>query len=145
MAQGYPFAIRRDDAYLKWRFVDHPTHKYHFIVMEQGAEPVGVAIVRLTDEAPPLGVVSDLIARPERSDITAALLGEALTFLRSRGACAALIDLSPAASGLLEGYRCALRQEFGMIVHTPDTDLEQAGIFSPDAWYQARSDSDEDY
>jgi GNAT superfamily N-acetyltransferase len=146
VSKRYPFAVERDRKYLDWRFTGHPTHRYQFISLYDGYELAGLAVVRLAEGDPPIGVVSDVIVSPERRSALRDLTAESLLFLKSHGACAALIDLSPAIAPLiLEDYRCSVRQEFGMIICTDDEDLEQAGIFKIESWFQGRSDADVDY
>jgi GNAT superfamily N-acetyltransferase len=146
VSKRYPFAVERDMKYLKWRFTGHPTHRYQFISLHEGGELAGLGIVRLTEGDPPVGVVSDLIVSPGRRELLLDLAAESLRFLKSQGACAALVDLSPAIAPLiLDEYRCSVRQEFGMIIRTDDERLKEAGIFKIESWFQGRSDADEDY
>lgn len=146
VSKRYPFTVERDRKYLEWRFNGHPTHRYQFISLHEGSELAGLGIVRLAEGDPPVGVISDLIVSPERREVLRDLTAESLLFLESQGACAALIDLSPAIAPLILGdYRCSIRQEFGMIIRTDDEQLEQAGIFKIESWFQGRSDADEDY
>ena len=142
----YAFAVERDRAYLEWRYIKHPTQKYQFIFIGSPDEPVGLIFVHLTEDDPPLGVISDVIVHPGDRDKVAGLVGEAMAVLASRGAYAVLVDLPPALAATVGGsYRCSIRRNLGMIVCSPDEDLHEGGIFTPDAWYLSRSDADEDY
>ena len=142
----YGFCVDRDREYLKWRFVSHPTHEYHFVRVGGAGMPDGLAACRTTDDTPPLGIISELIVDPERQDVLVTLLDATVGFLRSRGAYAVDLGLPPAlAPRVLERYPCSLAQPLAMIVSTFDKDAEEAGILSPDRWYISRSDSDQDY
>jgi GNAT superfamily N-acetyltransferase len=142
----YTFAVERDEAYLKWRYMKHPTQKYDFICAGSPAEPTGLVFAHLTDDDPPLGVISDLMVHPGDHDSVLALVGEAMAVLASKGAYAVLADLPPAlASTVGAKYRCSIKRNLGMIVCSRDKDLSKAGIFTPGAWYLSRSDADEDY
>jgi GNAT superfamily N-acetyltransferase len=146
VAKGYRFSVERDVRYLRWRFVSHPTHKYHFVLAGDPGNPAGLAVCRLTGDDPPLGIISDLIVHPTRHDVLVTLLDETVGFLKSGGACALSADLPPAlAPQVLRRYRCALERPMGIIVRTQDADFEKAGIFTPDQWYISRSDADQDY
>jgi GNAT superfamily N-acetyltransferase len=146
VAGSYSFCVERDLPYLDWRYVSHPGHKYHFVRAGGSGLPAGIAVCRLTEDSPPLGVISDLIVDPDRHDIVLALLDATVGFLKSRGAYAVSLDLSPAlAPQVLERFPCSLSQPLGMIVHTEDKAVEEAGIFSHGRWYISRSDADQDY
>ena len=146
VAARYDFCVDRDRKYLKWRFISHPTHEYHFIRAGGPGTPEGLAVCRLTDETPPLGIISELIVDPERQDVLVTLLDATVGFLKSKGAYAVDVGLPPAlAPRVLERYPCSLAQPLAMIVSGSDKDAEEAGILSPERWYVSRSDSDQDY
>lgn len=146
VASNYSFCVERDLPYLSWRYVSHPFHDYSFVRAGGPGIPAGFAVCRLMDGSPPLGIISDLIVDPGRSDVLFSLLNAALGYLKSRGACAASVDLAPAlAQQVLERYPCSLTQPLGMIVRSDDKDAEEAGIFTHGRWYISRSDADQDY
>ncbi len=146
MAASYSFGVERDRKYLHWRYVSHPTHKYHFIRAGGAGTAAGLAVCRLSDETPPLGIILDLIVDPARQDVLVTLLDATVEFLKSKGACAVSVDLPPTlAPQVVERYPCSLAQPLGMIVRSDDKDAEEAGIFSHGRWYISRSDSDQDY
>jgi hypothetical protein len=143
---AYGFAVERDETYLNWRFASHPTHRYYYVRMGGPERLSGLAIVRITDDRNPLGVISDLIVDPSDTDAVRALMGEAVAFLRSEGACAVLVDLPPAlASAALAGWRCRLSTNLGILMYTSEPHFEGAGIYEAERWYLSRSDSDADY
>lgn len=142
----YGFCVDRDRKYLSWRFVSHPTHEYHFVRVGGPGTPAALAVCRLTDQTPQLGIISELIVDPEKGDVLVALLDATVGFLKSKGAYAVELGLPPAlAPRVLERYACSLAQPLAMIVSTFDKDAEEAGILSPERWYVSRSDSDQDY
>jgi len=146
VAASYGFCVDRDRKYLQWRFVSHPTHEYHFVRVGGPGAPAGMAVCRLTDQTPPLGVISELIVDPGRQDVMVTLLDATVDFLKSKGAYAVKMGLPPAlAPRVMERYPCSLALPLGMIVSGGDKDAEEAGILSPDRWYISRSDSDQDY
>ena len=146
VSAGYGFCVDRDRKYLEWRFLSHPTHEYHFVCVGGPGTPAALAVCRLADGTPPLGIISELIVDPERQDVLVTLLDATVGFLKSRGAYAVDLGLPPAlAARVLERYPCSLAQPLAMIVSTFDKDAEEAGILSPERWYVSRSDSDQDY
>ncbi len=146
VAASYSFCVERDQPYLDWRFVSHPGHRYHFVRAGGSGIPAGIAVCRVTDQSPALGIISDLIVDPGRRDVLLTLLDSTVGFLRSKGAYAVSVDLPPAlAPQVLEHYPCSLAQPLGMIVRSDDKDAEEAGIFSHGRWYISRSDADQDY
>ncbi len=146
VAASYSFCVERDRSYLDWRFVSHPAHEYHFVRAGGAGTPAGLAVCRLSDETPPLGIISDLIVDPGRQDVLVTLLDATVEFLRLKGAYAVSVDLPPAlAPQVLQRYPCSLAQPLGMIVRSDDKDAEEAGIFSHGRWYISRSDADQDY
>jgi hypothetical protein len=143
---AYPFAVERDETYLRWRFERHPSYTYHYVCLRDSDGLVGLAVCRLTAEKPPLGVVADLIVDPNCRDLVSDLVDGAIEFLKSGGAYAARMDLPPClADQILARYRCSLTKDRGMILYYRDQDLKAAGILDPQAWYISRSDADEDY
>jgi GNAT superfamily N-acetyltransferase len=146
VSESYGFAVERNQTYLKWRFEAHPAYTYRFVCLGEPGDPKGLAICRLTDDKPPLGVVADLIVDPGREDLVSNLIDETVAFLKSHGAYAARMDLPPClADPILARYRCSLKKDRGMIVCTDDPDLKAANILKPEPWYISRSDADEDY
>jgi len=146
ISEAYKFSVHRDESYLRWRFSCHPTHSYRFISIGAPEDPSAVAVCRLTDEKPPLGIVSDLIVDPHCPQLVREIVDHALSFFRSEGAYAASLDLPPAlAPQILNRHKRSLTRDLGMLICSHDKELESAGIFTPDEWCISRSDSDQDY
>ncbi len=146
VSESYGFGVERDQTYLKWRFEAHPTYAYRFVCLGDPRDFKGLAVCRLTDDKPPLGVIADLIVDPVREDLVSTLVDGTVAFLKSHGAYAARMDLPPClADPILARYKCSLRKDRGMIVCTGDSDLKSDSILKPETWYISRSDADEDY
>jgi GNAT superfamily N-acetyltransferase len=145
-AAAYRFAFERDEKYLAWRFGAHPFHTYYFIEARGSAGLSGLAIVRITGDRIPIGVIADLIADPRDEDTVLALARDALSFLESRGAAAALIELPPALAPIVSAaFPCSFGEDFSIVLHTADPELAAQGVFDAASWYLSRSDSDADY
>lgn len=146
VSESYGFGVERDQIYLKWRFEAHPAYPYRFVCLGEPGDLKGLAVCRLTDDKPQLGVVADLIVDPGREDLVSHLIDATVAFLKSHGAYGARMDLPPClADPILARYKCSLRKDRGMIVCTDDPDLKAEDILKPAAWYISRSDADEDY
>ena len=146
VSESYGFGVERDQTYLRWRFEAHPAYAYRFVCLGEPGDLKGLAVCRLTDDKPPLGVVADLIVEPGRDDLVSNLIDGTVAFLRSHGAYAARMDLpSCLADPVLARYKCSLVKDRGMIVCTDDPDLKAENILKPEAWYISRSDADKDY
>jgi GNAT superfamily N-acetyltransferase len=146
VSEHYGFAVERDQAYLRWRFDEHPIYVYRFVCLGEPGNLGGIGICRLTDDTPPLGIVADLIVDPAREELVCDLVDATVGFLKSQGAYAARMDLPPClVHPILLRYKCSLRKDRGMIVCTQDQDLKGAGILKAENWYISRSDADEDY
>jgi len=139
------FTVERDADYLNWRFLSHPFYKYDFVALKSNRLD-GVAIVRMTDEEPPVGIISDFICEPDDHATAYSLLREVLGFLNSKGACGAIADI-PVAIGqaCLSRFPCAIVRDSGIVVYTEETALADHGVGEPSAWYLGRSDSDLDF
>ncbi len=144
VAASYDFIVERDLAYLRWRFFEHPTHAYTLVTLRRKAELKGVAIVRVAAGQERFGIISDLVVNPHDTESVRLLLSESLAYLKSQGACAALVDLPQRLAEMVWGFNC-VGAKFGMILHCNESALLKAGIFEIERWFQGRSDSDEDY
>ena len=106
----------------------------------------GLAIVRLTDADPPLGIISDLIVPPGNAGLVLRLMDETIDFLASSGAYAAVADLPPALARVVTTTdRRFLTQPLGMLAYARNQPLRDAGVMDASAWLISRSDSDQDY
>lgn len=146
VAGNYRFAFERDEEYFAWRFGAHPVHRYRFVEMRSAAGLTGLAIVRLAGGRNPMGVILDLIVDPRDEESVRALMKGAVSFLKSEGACAVLIELPPALAPIAsKAFPCSFREDFPIVLRAADPDLRSEGMFDAAAWYLSRSDSDADY
>ena len=66
VAPKFTFAVRRDAAYLRWKYLALPHIRYHVVAVDRGTRIAGYAVYRHADE--PRGRVTalvDLLADPE--------------------------------------------------------------------------------
>jgi GNAT superfamily N-acetyltransferase len=146
IARAYRLCVVRDREYLGWRFASHPSHTYHFVHTAKEGKLTGVVVCRLTDDDPPMGIISDLLVPPGHDRSVIGLLESALLFLESRGAYSVSVDLPPALSAITAGSDGLwVRKPLGILVRSLDSDLARLDIYNADRWYISRSDSDEDY
>ena len=111
-----------------------------------GDQLVALAVVRVTLDSPPLGVVGDLIVEPDDHPVVSRLFGATIDALRSQGACAALVDIPPRlVDPLLKSGVPHIRQKMSILVGTEQDQLRGAGIYDARSWYLSRSDSDLDF
>ena len=86
LATAYPMAIRRDAAYLNWRYLDNPLARYvAFAFVERGGEYRGIAIVRPHWTGPPILAVQEWFVDPHAPEVTGALLAHVTRFARATG------------------------------------------------------------
>jgi GNAT superfamily N-acetyltransferase len=143
---SYPFAVERDLTHLRWRYEGHPTHKYEFIQLTDSGEPTGLAVVRTTDDSPAVGIICELIVDPGKPESVRSLVKAAVSHLRAKRVCAALVDVPPRLSESVfsTGLPC-IKETFTIVVFTDDDDLANKGIGDARNWYFSRGDSDADF
>jgi GNAT superfamily N-acetyltransferase len=146
VAGAYTCCVERDEAYLRWRFLSHPTHKYLIHEARCSGEIVGYVISRMNEDTPALAVISEMIVDPSRPDVLSSVIDEMIAFYRAEGASAAAFDLTPGFGGaVMQRTSQALKNEFGIIVYTKIPRYNQAGIYDSTSWYLSRGDSDTDF
>jgi GNAT superfamily N-acetyltransferase len=146
VSTNYGFAIDRSLKYLEWRYRGHPTQKYRFVTARHEGALIGLAVVRLTADRPPLGSICDLLADPGDSALVSSLISAALDDLRSLGACAAIADFPPKLAGaFLSVGKPVLTEELQILISEGGRAYADAGIFDAASWYLSRADSDIDF
>jgi GNAT superfamily N-acetyltransferase len=87
-ARGADWAVRRDHAYLNWRFCDAPSKRFKAHgVYEPSGSMRGYAVVQLPARGEPVGYVADIVALDRIA--FAAAMEAALSHLRKAGASVA--------------------------------------------------------
>ena len=146
VSKAYGFAVERDLKHMKWRYERHPTQKYWFIKASTSTDLVGLVVVRITDDSPPLGVICDVLADPSDRALVTCMLEQALGLLKQEGACAAVADLPPRLAGAFSAIRRPiLREDLKILVSDNAQTYGDIGIFDASAWYLSKSDSDIDF
>jgi GNAT superfamily N-acetyltransferase len=83
---SYTMCVRRDRAYLEWKYLRCPQREYDLREARRGGELVGFAVCREEDyRGLRLGWIIDLFAHAEDHDAKDALLGAALDSFRAAG------------------------------------------------------------
>ena len=86
VAPKFAFAVRRDAAYLRWKYLALPHIRYDIVALNRGASIAGYAVYRHIDE--PRGrttALVDLLADPDDRTATAELLGAVEREARTAG------------------------------------------------------------
>ncbi|MFL5446820.1 MAG: hypothetical protein ACJ78W_20045 [Myxococcales bacterium] len=99
-AGHYPVLVRRDRAYLNWRFADDPFHRYRLFEVCRGADPIGVAVLRVGEwGGVAAGFVVDYLCAPRDAE---ALFAACLEVLRDAGVAAVYcLHTNPVSTGML--------------------------------------------
>jgi GNAT superfamily N-acetyltransferase len=99
-APHYPVLVRRDRAYLNWRFAEDPLSRYRLFEVRRGADPIGIAVLRVGEwGSVPAGFMVDWLCKPRDSE---ALLASCLdVFRESRVAAVYCLHANPVSIGML--------------------------------------------
>ncbi len=60
----YPFAVKRNHAFIKWRFYDHPTNDYQLVVLKSPDEKILAYASLLASED--CATIVDIVVKPDR-------------------------------------------------------------------------------
>jgi GNAT superfamily N-acetyltransferase len=87
VAPSFSSAVRRDAAYLNWKYVQHPHQKYRKLLAWQGSRPVGAIIYRFPVEPAEqrAGLVSECFCVDDDPSIHVALFAHAESDFVARG------------------------------------------------------------
>jgi len=83
MSNKFTCRVKRDSAFLCWRFKNQPLGRYRILVAKEDGSVKGYAVIRQSEirqgrfKGMPMGVVSDIFFDPEDAGIGAFLLSEA--------------------------------------------------------------------
>lgn len=86
VAPRFAFAVRRDAAYLNWRFLAHPSVRYEALAIPRGDGIAAWAVLRhVPDRDWQVTVLVDFLADPDDADATSALLAAVDAAARAAG------------------------------------------------------------
>jgi len=145
------FSVFRSSSYLDWRYFRNPVRDYHALVFEEDGEFVAVAFLRCIEQySLNFGIISELMARPNREDALEAVLLASLTFFSDRGmdlaACLCFGDDRVAA--LLKRKRFLLAperfsfKEWRFCVRRNSDSISADILHDSDNWYLTLGDND---
>ena len=99
-APHYPVLVRRDRAYLNWRFADNPLRRYRLFEVRRGVDPIGIAVLRVGEWGRVrAGFVVDWLCEPKDAEpLLAACLD---VFRASRVAAVYCLHANPVSTGML--------------------------------------------
>ncbi len=100
-APDFDFALVRDAAYLRWRYLDPRGGEFTLLQAEHEGELLGYLAFALYEER---CRIADLLVRPGRVDVASALVGEAVARAREAGPAAVACWL-PAGHPYAEALR----------------------------------------
>jgi hypothetical protein len=144
-------ALVRNADYLNWRYFQNPSRDYRVISFTKDADLLGYVVLRCMEQFGLRGgMITDLIARPEREDVVQALLDAASEHFLAQGmdliAClshgdAGLVSLLKRNTFLLPPKQMAFKQwYFGGRVNSDD--ISQSLMDDPENWYLTFGDTD---
>lgn len=136
----YPFAGIRDAAYLRWRYNQHPRHRYEGLTLYRGEAPVAAAILRVTPEV--LALV-DWAAPPDPAVWRVLVAEVGRTWARGAGRTLTgwlTGDAETLAVFQHLGFDVATVPEVRLVVHVFHPDLDPASV--PGAFFTTWGDTD---
>lgn len=140
-----PVAIIRNAAYLRWRYLECPDVRYHFLVAQRrfSRTILGLAVLRLGWQTHPIACLVDWLVPSSSAAVGGALLAYAERMAGAAGMKSLQAWFPPASRQfhfLLEaGFRCeATPYELVALSADPSISLEWAR----DRWYYTMGDSD---
>jgi GNAT superfamily N-acetyltransferase len=86
-SKEYDLIVRRDEAYLNWRYCDHRSGRFLIRQAQEGEQILGYTVlsVNSTLEGYPVGFIVDLLTAPSREDVADALVSDAVAFFEGAG------------------------------------------------------------
>lgn len=140
---------KRTDAYLNWRFVEHPTNRYDRFVVEEGGEIRGYLVLRLLEKAGErIGRIVDILASRKEEKYCRGLVSFALDFFEKRGveAVQAFESTCPELSRALKrngfSHRLTTQRPMKMQAWQRQDDISPELFHDPKNWYFTYADSD---
>ena len=147
VAPKFTFAVRRDAAYLRWKYLALPHIRYDIIALDRGPGVAGYAVYRHIDE--PRGRVTalvDLLADPDDRPATADLLRAVEREARNAGSDKIRAFI------MNDAFRTTMRREGYFQVHSTIELVAKINSVAVDpdfyastgAWHVTFGDSDQD-
>lgn len=140
---------KRTDAYLNWRFADHPTNRYHRFVLEKGGEIRGYLVLRLIErKGEKIGRIVDILASRKDEKFYQGLITFALEFFDQRAVdtVQAFESTCPELSKALKrngfSHRLTTQRPMKMQAWQREDDIPPEIFHNPKNWYFTYADSD---
>jgi len=140
---------KRTDAYLNWRFVAHPTNRYHRFLLRHGGEIKGYLVLRLIErKGEKIGRIVDILASRKEEKFYRGLISFALEFFEKKGVetVQAFESTCPELSKVLKrnGFSPHLTKQRPMKMQAwqRKDDIPPEIFRDPKNWYFTYADSD---
>ena len=95
----YPCIVRRDPAFLTWRYIDQPLWAYTILTVKKDGDIKGFAVVREGEikrgklKGKKIGVISDILIDPREAECSRKLRNEVTEFFKKKGALLVKCDI----------------------------------------------------
>ncbi len=147
VAPKFTFAVRRDAAYLQWKYIALPHIRYHIIALDRGSTIDGYAVFRHVDEQKGrITALVDLFADPDDRDAVAALLAAVEHHARAAGSDkirAFVMNAAFRATMRAQGY-FHVRSTIELVVKVNAVPVDSAFYADTSGWHVTFGDSDQD-
>jgi GNAT superfamily N-acetyltransferase len=147
VAPKFTFAVRRDAAYLQWKYIALPHIRYQIIAVDRGATIGGYAVFRHVDESRGrVTALVDLFADPDDRDAVATLLSAVEHAARGAGSDkirAFVMNTSFRETMRGHGY-FHVRSTIELVVKVNALPVESGFYADTRAWHVMFGDSDQD-
>ncbi len=152
----YPCIVKRDPAFLKWRYVGQPLWVYTALTVKKHGSMKGFAIVREGEvkrgklKGRKIGIISDILIDPREAACSRKLLGGVTEFFKERGALFIKCDiLNRHVSRSLVGggfVRIKSQNSFMLNIYKENVSESCLGLASLRRnWFVSSGDSDLDF
>jgi hypothetical protein len=140
---------KRTDAYLNWRFVEHPTNRYFRFLLSEGEEIKGYLVLRLIErKGEKIGRMVDLLASRKEEKYYRGLVSFSLDFFEKRGVETVQAfestceELSRALKRNGFSHRLTTQRPMKMQAWQRKDDIPPEIFHNPKNWYFTYADSD---
>jgi hypothetical protein len=101
---GYPISVRRDSAWVQWRYLDCPSKTYEVMLAERTGEPAGYAALTIQRDEPCVATVAELFCAHDDKAAFRALVENAIQTSNAAGA-QSLNTLAVPGTWVYEAFR----------------------------------------